>query len=181
MWGPVDTSNPARTADLGRVIMLSGPIGSGKTTVARLLLPLLPTPTSYIEGDMFWAYIANGGVRTKRENFHTIMRSMTAAALPFARSGFTVLLDFSTPPHFLRTVRAILRDIPFDYAVIRPSIQTCAYRAAGRSEGTIDDYEPYRHFYSLFEGVQGAICDDLATPEEVAHHVHAGLSAGAFA
>jgi uridine kinase len=39
------------------VIFLSGPIGAGKTAVARELLQLLPAPLSYIEGDTFWSFI----------------------------------------------------------------------------------------------------------------------------
>ena len=39
------------------VIFLSGPIGAGKTTVAKALLPLLPAPLAYIEGDTFWSFI----------------------------------------------------------------------------------------------------------------------------
>jgi uridine kinase len=39
------------------VIFLSGPIGAGKTAVARELLHLLPAPLSYIEGDVFWSFI----------------------------------------------------------------------------------------------------------------------------
>src|SRR5579872_4612194 len=74
------------------VIFLSGPIGAGKTAVAQELLRLLPAPLSYIEGDRFWSFINKGGERGLRENFPVLVRSMTAAALPFARSGFRVLI-----------------------------------------------------------------------------------------
>lgn len=86
------------------IIFLSGPIGAGKTAVAKALLPLLPAPLSYIEGDMFWSFINKGGERGLRDNFPVLVRSMTAAAVPFARSGFRVLIDFSIPPigHWLR-------------------------------------------------------------------------------
>ena len=40
-------------AQTGRVLMLSGPVGAGKTTVGRLLLPLLHGPWAYLEGDTF--------------------------------------------------------------------------------------------------------------------------------
>ena len=86
---------------MGKVIILSGPVGAGKTTVARELLKLLPGEVSYIEGDTFWSFIAKTETRDRRANFRTIMRSMTAATIPFARSGFDVLLDFSVPPDFL--------------------------------------------------------------------------------
>jgi len=80
------------------VIFLSGPIGAGKTTVAKALLPLLPAPLSYMEGDVFWSFIRKDGERGARDNFPMLVRSMTAAAVPFARAGFQVLIDFSIPP-----------------------------------------------------------------------------------
>ena len=82
------------------VIFLSGPIGAGKTAVAQELLPFLPEPLSYIEGDTFWSFIAKAGERGLRDNFSVLVRSMTAAAVPFARSGFQVLIDFSIPPAY---------------------------------------------------------------------------------
>src|SRR6202012_3633632 len=58
---------------MGAVIMLSGPIGAGKTTVARELISLLPGPISCIEGDMFWSFIAKSKSEDRRENFRIIM------------------------------------------------------------------------------------------------------------
>lgn len=165
----------------GRVVMLSGPVAAGKTTVARLLLPLLPGPWAYLEGDTFWSFIAKAEKRSPRENFPVIMRSMTAAAIPFARSGFDVLLDFSIPPDFLPTARKILKEVPLDFVSLRPSIELCTRRAAGRSEGRIDDYEPYRSFYALFEKTGTAVIgDDEATAETLAGRVRDGLLAGQF-
>jgi len=67
------------------VIFLSGPIGAGKTVVARELVQLLPAPLSYIEGDTFWSFIRKEGECGLRENFPALVRSMTAAAVPLAR------------------------------------------------------------------------------------------------
>ena len=38
------------------VVMLSGPVGAGKTTVARELVAISPAPLYYIEGDTFWSH-----------------------------------------------------------------------------------------------------------------------------
>jgi uridine kinase len=67
------------------VIFLSGPIGAGKTAVAQELLPLLRGPLCCIEGDTFWSFIKNEGEREGRDSFPVLVRSMTAAAIPFAR------------------------------------------------------------------------------------------------
>lgn len=166
---------------MGTVIMLSGPVGAGKTTVARELIALLPGPISYIEGDTFWSFLAKAEGRDRRETFPVIMRAMTAAALPFARSGFDVLIDFSIPPEFLPTARKILQEVALDYVVLRPSLAACEARAAGRSEGKIADYAAYREFYLLFDGAERyTIRDDEVDAACLAARIREGLNAGKF-
>jgi Chloramphenicol phosphotransferase-like protein len=163
------------------VIMLSGPIGAGKTTVARELLASLPAPLSYIEGDTFWNFIAKMDTRDRRENFGMIMRAMTAACIPFARSGYKVLLDFSIPPNFLDTARKILKELPLDYIVLLPNVAVCAARASSRPEGKIADYGEYRDFYALFEkAAPFTISDDEGDAAAVAKRICDGLGAGRF-
>jgi adenylylsulfate kinase-like enzyme len=163
------------------VIFLSGPMGSGKTAVAKALVPLLPAPLAYIEGDRFWSFISKDGERELRDNFPLLVRSMTAAAVPFARSGFRVLIDFSTPPTFVDTARKILKEVPFDFVLLRPSLEVCAKRASTRQEGAISDYARLKTFYARFEegGVE-AICDDHAGPESLARRIAEGLDQGRF-
>jgi hypothetical protein len=76
---------------------------------------------------------------------------MTAAAVPFARSGFRVLIDFSIPPTYVDTARKILKEVPFDFVVLRPSLRVCAERAASREEGAVTDYVMLKNFYARFE------------------------------
>ena len=148
------------------VIFLSGPIGAGKTAVAKALLPLLPAPLSYVEGDTFWSFIRKDEERSLRDNFPVLVCSMTAAALPFARSGFRVLIDFSIPPTYVDTARKLLKEVPFDFVLLRPSFAVCAERAASRPEGAIRDYVRLKNFYARFEeGPVEPICDDDANPE----------------
>lgn len=169
------------TTSVGNVVMLSGPVGAGKTTVARELISILPEPVSYIEGDTFWSFIVKSKSLDRRENFRIILRSMTAAALPFARSGYDVLVDFSIPPEFLKTARVILKEVPLDYILLRPSQAVCEARAAGRKQGAIVDYAPYRDFYSMFEYADRHIIQDgEASAADVAKRVKDGLSALAF-
>jgi hypothetical protein len=143
---------------------------------------LLPAPVSYMEGDTFWSFVAKAHSRDRREVFRVIMRSMTAAATPFARSGYEVILDFSIPPQFLDTARRILKEVPLNYIVLRPSLAVCEARAATRAEGKILDYAGQRDFYALFEDSQSyAICDDEADACTVAKRIYEGLKTGKFA
>ena len=163
------------------VIFLSGPIGAGKTAVAKALLPLLPAPLSYIEGDTFWSFIRKNEECALGDNFPVLVRSMTAAAVPFARSGFRVLIDFSIPPTFVQTARKILKEVQFDFVLLRPSLEVCAKRAASRAEGAIRDFAMLKNFYARFEeGTVESISDDNADPKSLARLIAEGLNQGRF-
>jgi adenylylsulfate kinase-like enzyme len=164
-----------------KVTIISGPVGAGKTTVAKELIGLLPAPVSYIEGDTFWSFVSRAHSPDRRAVFQVIMRAMAAAAIPFARTGYQVVLDFSMPPYFLDTVRKILKEVPFDYVVLRPSVEVCEARAAARPEGKISNYADYREFYTLFEGSSSYIVsDDKADAGALAKLICEGLGTGRF-
>lgn len=163
------------------VVMLSGPIGAGKTTIARALLALSAAPVCYIEGDTFWSFFAKPGAKPRGEQFRLLMRSMTAAAIPLSRGGYEVLLDFSFPVDFIETARKILKEIPLDFVMVRPSIAICEQRAAARTEGKITDYDMYRDFYTMFEGLpKHEIADDQADAASIARRLRVGLDQGIF-
>jgi len=166
------------------IIFLSGPIGAGKTTVARELVASSSAPIAYIEGDTFWSFIAKSMAgQGRNKNFKMIMTAMIAAAIPYALFGHEVIVDFSIPPWFLDTARKVVksREVPLDYVVLRPSETVCAARAAAPPEGTIPDYAPYRDLYSSFDEAESYIIkDDAGDAAVVAARIRDGLNAGTF-
>jgi hypothetical protein len=90
-----------------------------------------------------------------------------------------VLIDFSIPPTYVDTASKILKDVPFDFVVLRPSLQVCVERASSRGEGAISDYAMLKNFYARFEeGTVEAICDDNAEPASLARRIADGLNQG---
>jgi len=167
---------------MGHVVIVSGPVGAGKTTVSRELVASAPGPTAYIEGDQFWTFIAKPSEEQPApERFRMIMRAMLAAARHYARDGYDAIVDFSIPPWYLQAVRALLKDCEYSFVVLRPSEAICASRAAQRTEGTITDYTSYRELYDAFDGFERhTIANDDLGPALAAARIWAGLQAGTF-
>ncbi|MBS1526511.1 MAG: AAA family ATPase [Bacteroidetes bacterium] len=166
------------------IVLLSGPPGAGKTTVAKELVKISQGSVAYIEGDKFWSFFVKGweGAGT-RTNFRTIMRSVTATAIPYALNGYETIVDFSIPPRFLETAlkMANFREVPLHYAVIRPDQHICARRASSREEGPIKDYAHLEEFYASFDPVQKYIIyDNEGDAATIAGHIREGLDEGIF-
>jgi len=168
----------------GSILMLSGPVGAGKSTIAAELMALSPGPTVCMEGDAFWFFIRRSSAdHTRPKSFQMVMRAMTAAATQYARDGYEVILDFSIPPWFLRALKPMAErtGVGLHFVVVRPSLAVCMARAATRTEGTIADYGPYRDLYDDFDALAAHILsDDDADAATMAAKIRAGVDAGTF-
>jgi len=168
----------------GSILLLSGPVGAGKTAIAVELAALTPGPTVRIEGDDFWFFIVRSGpANTRYRGFQMVMRAMTAAAVEYARDGYEVILDFSIPPWFVDKLKPLAdrAGVTLSFVVVRPSLAVCEARAAARPEGTIADYGPYRELYNDFDAFAAdTLSDDAADAATMARRIRAGVDAGAF-
>ena len=165
------------------LVILAGPPGAGKSTVARELVAQAAEPTAYIEGDRFWHFFPYSSEHDRRKgDFRTVMRASVQTAASYAAGGYPVILDFSIPPWYLGGVRKITasRGIAVHYVLLLPSEETCARRAAERSEDATFDYEVFHEFYATFKEMDGPVLTQELPPAELARAIRKGLESGIF-
>lgn len=149
------------------------------------MLNLLPAPVVYIEGNTFWKHIVKVDASCDgKTNYKMLMGAMLGAAISYATNGYTVLVDFSMTPRFVKGAFEKLRhrEITLKYVVIKPEVEVCAQRAATRKKGVIENYDgPVLGLYELFNEAGGHILDDHSgDAKTIAERVCAGLDEGKF-
>jgi len=178
----------------GKLTVISGPPGAGKSTVSRALAkPALGAePIVLVEGDGFWKHWVlpeaseRPNAEDRQKRFKAVVLAATAAALAYAACGFDAVLDFSIPPGYLPTLvkMAASRSVALSYVVLLPAKQLCAARAAARSEGKIEDYSSLDTFYDRFAEAPAAnivVVEPDVTVDAMLVKLRKGLLEGAFA
>ncbi|MEZ5168806.1 MAG: AAA family ATPase [Acidimicrobiales bacterium] len=126
----------------GHVVIVSGPPGSGKTTVAAALAETAPFGV-HLESDWFFRWIRAGFVPphlTASHRQNTVVIDIVAdAAAGYAEAGYFVVWDGVVGPWFLDRVasRLAARHLDLSYLVLRVDRTTALTRVRHR-DGTVE-------------------------------------------
>lgn len=182
--------HPVPTAPSGRVLLLGGPPGSGKSTVAEATAAAAARPTVHLHADAFHVWIRSGFVPPylpAAAHQNEVVGAVTIdAARAYAAGGYDVIVDGIVGPWSLDPFRAACRrdGLDLSYAVLRPSLAVTLDRATRRTGGQLTDPEPitglYRAFQDLGRLERHVIDSSGQDVEETAAVLTAGLRAGRF-
>jgi predicted kinase len=145
----------------GLVVILTGPPGAGKTTVAGAIAARSAQAAVHLHSDDFYHYIKAGGIEPYLPAAHlqnrVVIDVLADAAFGYAAGGYLVLLDGILGPWFLDPFaeRSDRTGIALHYIVLRPALEESLRRARERSGG-LRDSAPIRDLHRQF-GQLGAL------------------------
>lgn len=170
------------------VLILTGPPGVGKTTVAEILATRSERGV-HLEADTFFHYIRTGFVEPwkpeSQEQNEVVMRIAAAAAAGYAEAGYATVVDgIVIPAWFLRPLHDALVEAGQEvaYAVLRAPLERCLERVQSREgQPPIDRgaiAQLWESFADLGELERHALDVDGLAPEQAADLVARNLAAG---
>jgi len=174
------------------VVIVAGPPGAGKTTVAKLVADRFDKAVC-VEADWFWATIVRGFVppwkpEADAQN-RVVLGAVASASAAMAVGGYAVVLDGVFGPWYLDIVtdRLEAAGATVDYFVLRPARGVALARATARQgeervpgRPALTDERPILHMWDQFSDVgahQSRVIDNTnLSPQAVAEMIWRAVS-----
>jgi cytidylate kinase len=172
---------------VAEVLIVTGPPGAGKSTIADALVRTFSSPAVYLPADAFWHFIKQGRIAPYLPEAHAqnqvVIEALASTACCFASGGYFVVVDGIVGPWFLGRFRRIV-DVPLHYVVLRPDLATALARAQGRADCSLKDAKPivnlHKQFAELGDLENHAIDTTTQSVAVTLEAVRAGIGSGAF-
>jgi adenylate kinase family enzyme len=140
-------------------VIVTGPPGVGKTTIARLLAESRP-PGVHLDSDAFWHMISSTGyispwLADANHQNGVVLDAVAQAALAFDAGGYQLVIDGIVGPWFLDRFSDIYTAAgrPLDYVVLRTTLETAIARVAAREGQPTIDAEAVSKMHRAFADI----------------------------
>jgi chloramphenicol 3-O-phosphotransferase len=173
----------------GSVVLVTGPMASGKSTIAKALAATFPKGV-YVEGDVFRRFIVSGRCEmTPEPNEEALAqlrlryRLTAEVAEHYARTGYTVVAEDVVAGPLLSEFVSLFTHRPLHLVVLLPNEEAIAQREAGRAAFGYDEWTVSRLREVFAEETErlGLWLDTSAdTPEKTVRDIHSRASESAL-
>ncbi len=155
--GQRDRHDECHHGPVSNLLVVTGPPGAGKTTVARALSDMFK-PSALVAGDEFFAFIHRGYIAPWTGPAHhqneIVVGAAAAAAGRLADGGFNVVYDGVIGPWFLETFVRATGLATLHYAMLLPPERLCLERVRDRVGHGFTDLDAATHMYKEFAGTE---------------------------
>lgn len=174
------------------IVLVSGPCGSGKTSISQILAKESPCRLAvHMHSDDFYQYIRKGYIPPWQDDSgdqnEIVIRAAAACAEQYALGGYQVYMDGVIGPWFLENWKNLgKKGLDIRYVVLRPSRQETVARAMEREKGKefplLEEniVKMWELFQNLGEYERHVVDTTGQSLEESVRLIQTGLQAGEY-